>query len=56
VTVLFFEVLPRLKLGVLGHLYDIFLLEDYPILFNDRFYAEQDLLGAILLCPKPPFE
>jgi hypothetical protein len=56
VTVLFFEVLPRLKLGLLVHLHDIFPLDDYPILVNDRFYAEQYLLGAILLCPKPPFE
>src|ERR1700730_4061085 len=40
VTVLFFEVLRRLKPGVLVHLHDVFLPEDYPVVFNDRLYSE----------------
>ncbi|MFZ3326918.1 MAG: class I SAM-dependent methyltransferase [Methylocella sp.] len=56
VTVFFFEVLPRLQPGVLVHVHDIFLPEDYPAVFNDRLYSEQYLLGAMLLCPTQPFE
>ena len=55
-TVLFLEVLPRLKPGVLVHLHDIFLPADYPDAWNRRLYSEQYLLGAMLLCKEPPLK
>src|SRR5262249_38681185 len=55
VTVFFFEVLPRLNPGVLVHVHDIFWPWDYPPHWNERLYAEQYLLGAMLLCDKWPF-
>ena len=54
-TVLFFEILPRLRPGILVHLHDIFLPCDYPAAWNGRLYSEQYLLGAMLLCGSPPF-
>jgi hypothetical protein len=55
VTVFFFEVLPRLNPGVMVHIHDIFIPDDYPIAWNHRLYNEQYLLAAMLLCGKPPF-
>ena len=49
VTVLFLEVLPRLAPGVLVHVHDVFLPWDYPAEWADRLYAEQYLLGTLLL-------
>jgi hypothetical protein len=49
VTVMYLEVLPRLKPGVLVHAHDIFLPADYPPGWEDRYYSEQYLLGAYLL-------
>lgn len=49
VTMLFLEVLPRLKKGVLVHVHDIFWPSDYPAEWAKRFYNEQYLLGAYLL-------
>lgn len=49
VTVFFLEVLPRLKLGVMVHIHDIFLPFDYPRSWMDRHYSEQYLLAAYLL-------
>lgn len=54
VTVFFLEILPRLKPGVLVHLHDIFLPEDYPPYWEYRFYphrywSEQYLLATSLL-------
>ena len=54
VTVFFFEVLPRLKPGVIVHIHDIFIPHDYPPDWNRRFYSEQYLLASILMC-RPPF-
>ena len=54
-TVLFFDILPRLRPGVLVHLHDIFLPSDYPAAWNRRLYSEQYLLGAMLVCALPPF-
>ena len=54
-TVLFFDILPKLRPGVLVHLHDIFLPADYPPQWNARLYSEQYLLGAMLLCGAPPF-
>jgi hypothetical protein len=49
VTTFFFDVLPRLKPGVLIHVHDIFWPDDYPPEWNWRLYSEQYLLGALLL-------
>jgi hypothetical protein len=54
VVVFFFEVMPRLKAGIIVHIHDIFIPNDYPGLWNRRLYNEQYLLAAMLLC-KPPF-
>jgi hypothetical protein len=55
VTVFFFDILPRLKPGILVHLHDIFLPADYTPAWNRRLYSEQYLLGAMLLCAGSPF-
>lgn len=55
VTVFFFEVMPRLKPGVLVQIHDIFIPDDYPSAWNCRLYNEQYLLAAMLLCGAPPF-
>ena len=55
VVVFFLEILPRLKRGVLVHIHDIFLPFDYIKEWSRRFYSEQYLLGAMLLCDKPSF-
>ena len=49
VTVFFFEVLPRLRPGVLVHVHDIWLPSDYPPEWRWRHYSEQYLLAAFLL-------
>ena len=56
VAVFFFEVLPRLKRGVIVHIHDIFFPNDYPEEWNNRLYNEQYLLAAMLMCEKPPFK
>ena len=55
VTVFFFEVLPRLRPGVMVHIHDIFIPDDYPTAWNHRLYNEQYLLAAMLMCGQPPF-
>jgi methyltransferase family protein len=55
VTTFFLDVLPRLKSGVLVHVHDIFLPDDYPPAWDSWMYSEQYLLGAMLLCGAPPF-
>jgi hypothetical protein len=55
VTAFFFDILPRIRPGVLVHVHDIFLPDDYPPDWNDRLYSEQYLLGGMLLCGAPPF-
>ncbi len=49
VTVFFTEVLPALPPGVFYGIHDIFLPDDYPEGWADRFYNEQYLLAAYLL-------
>jgi predicted O-methyltransferase YrrM len=49
VTVFFLDVLPRLKPGVVVHFHDIFLPNDYPPAWANRFYSEQYLLAVLLL-------
>jgi methyltransferase family protein len=55
VVVFFFEVLPRLRSGVIVHIHDIFIPDDYPAVWNQRLYNEQYILAAMLMCEKPPF-
>lgn len=61
VTVLFLEILPRLKSGVLVHLHDIFWPLDYPPYWDLRFYphrywSEQYLLAASLLSGQSAYD
>ena len=49
VTVTFLEVVPRLAPGVLLGIHDIYLPDDYPAEWSDRWYSEQYLLAAHLL-------
>jgi hypothetical protein len=49
VTVLFIEILPRLRPGVIVHIHDVFLPYDYPRIWSKRHYSEQYLLAAYLL-------
>jgi hypothetical protein len=49
VTVVFMDIVPNLKPGVLVGFHDIFLPYDYPAVWTNRFYAEQYLLAAWLL-------
>ena len=49
VTVFFTEVLPSLPSGVIYGIHDIFLPNDYPVEWNERFYSEQYLLMLYLL-------
>lgn len=53
VVVFFFEILPRVKPGVLIHIHDIFLPYDYPATWAERYYSEQYLLAMALLSPTP---
>lgn len=55
-TVFFMEVLPILPEGVIVHFHDIYLPDDYPQEFCDRFYSEQYPLAAFILAdPKKYF-
>ena len=54
VVVFFFEVMPRLKSGVIVHIHDIFIPDDYPGEWDTRLYSEQYLLAAMLM-GDPPF-
>jgi hypothetical protein len=49
VTVFFTEILPRLPVGIVYGLHDIYLPWDYPDEWRHRFYNEQYLLAAYLL-------
>jgi hypothetical protein len=49
VTVVFLEILPMLKPGVIVHFHDIHLPHDYPREWAPLFYNEQYLLAAYLL-------
>jgi hypothetical protein len=54
--VVFLEVLPRLAPGVLVEIHDIYLPDDYPAGWNDRFYTEQYVLAGYLLGGSQTFE
>ncbi len=49
VTVFFLEILPRLKRGVIVHVHDIYLPDDYVSGHVRRLWNEQYLLGVLLL-------
>lgn len=52
VNYLFFEVLPRLQVGVVIHIHDIFLPAEYPVAWaidENRSWNEQYLLRALLM-------
>jgi hypothetical protein len=55
VTVVFLEVLPRLRPGVLVEFHDILLPYDYPPSWKRRYYSEQYLLAACLLAGSERF-
>jgi hypothetical protein len=55
VTAFFLDVLPRLKAGILIHVHDVFLPEDYPSEWAAQMYSEQYCIAAMLLCATPPF-
>jgi predicted O-methyltransferase YrrM len=49
----YLEILPRLSPGVLVHIHDIFLPDEYPrkwVLDEHKFWTEQHLLQAFLVC------
>ncbi len=48
-TVLFLDVIPRVKPEVYIHLHDICWPTDYPDEWAKRMYSEQYMLGALLL-------
>jgi hypothetical protein len=54
--VLFLEILPKLKKGVILHLHDIYLPYDYPQFMCDRFYSEQYGLAIYLLANPARYE
>jgi len=49
VTVVFLDILPKLKPGVIVEFHDIFLPYDYPHAWKERYYSEQYMLAACLL-------
>ena len=55
-TVVFLDILPRLKKGVIVQIHDIFLPLDYPPQWIERHYSEQYLLAALLLADGPKFD
>ena len=56
VTVVFLDILPRLRPGVIVQMHDIALPYDYPPEWVDRFYSEQYLLAAALLAGATRYE
>ena len=56
VTTVFLDILPRLKAGVTVHIHDIFLPNDYPPLYCQRWYSEQYLLACYLLAEGGKFD
>ncbi|WP_425989086.1 class I SAM-dependent methyltransferase [Brevundimonas sp. TWP2-3-2] len=56
VTVFFMEILPRVKPGVILHVHDIYLPDDYISGHVDRLWNEQYLLATALLFGENRFE
>lgn len=55
-TVVFLEILPRLKPGVLVEFHDIMLPFDYPLAWKEWYYSEQYVLAAYLLAEGSKFD
>lgn len=55
-TVVFMDILPRLKPGILVEFHDIALPFDYPPYWAERYYSEQYVLAAYLLAEGDKFE
>jgi hypothetical protein len=55
VTVVFLDVLPRLKNGVFAEFHDISLPYDYSAGFAERYYSEQYLLAVYILLQNNKF-
>ncbi|MCF7810549.1 class I SAM-dependent methyltransferase [bacterium] len=55
VTVVFLDVLPRLKPGVIVEFHDISLPYDYPPIWRERYYNEQYMLATTLLFSENKF-
>lgn len=56
VTVVFLEILPRLKPGVFVEFHDIYLPFDYPKEWSTRYYNEQYLLASSILAEGNKYE
>lgn len=56
VTVVFLEILPRLKPGVFVEFHDIYLPFDYPQVWGTRYYNEHYLLASSLLAEGTKYE
>lgn len=56
VTVVFLEILPALKSGVLVYIDDIYIPDDYPPEWSNRYYSEQYLLSVLLLSETTRYE
>jgi Methyltransferase domain len=55
-TVFFIDVMPFLPSGALVHIHDIWLPDDYPPAWNDRYYSEQYPLATWLLAGGSTYE
>ena len=55
VSVVFLDILPRLRSGVIVGFHDIFLPHDYPASWGPRYYSEQYLLATLLLADGPRY-
>lgn len=56
VTVVFLDILPNLKSGVLIYIDDIFIPNDYPPVWQSHFYSEQYLLAVLLMADTTRYE
>jgi hypothetical protein len=54
--VVFLELIPQLKKGVIVRFHDIYLPYDYPQFMCDRFYSEQYGLAIMLLSNQAKFK
>ena len=56
VAVFFLDILPNLAPGVVVHIHDVFLPDDYPPQWIERYYSEQYLLACYLLAESTKFD
>jgi hypothetical protein len=55
VVTLFLDVVPFLKPGVIVHVHDVYLPDDYPLALADRLWSEQYLLASFILAKPEMF-